>query len=60
LKGRDGIEAVRKGGTARRWCENATQLTGIQWRYLKVGQKEYEALHPSSFGEIVEAFPRKG
>jgi type III restriction enzyme len=53
-KGREDIEVKRKDEAARRWCENATGLTGVSWRYLKVPQKEFEGLHPSSFNELAD------
>jgi type III restriction enzyme len=51
-KGREDLEVKRKDEAAQRWCENATALTGISWKYLKVPQKEFEGLHPSSFDEL--------
>ncbi len=54
-KGREDIEVRRKDEAAERWCKNATMLTGTQWRYLKVPQKEFEQLHPSTFEELAEA-----
>jgi hypothetical protein len=44
--------------TERLACGNATRLTGIQWTYLKVAQREYEILHPSDFKELMEAFSK--
>jgi hypothetical protein len=29
-----------------------TTLTGIKWKYIKMGQKEFEAFHPSSTEEL--------
>jgi len=51
-KGREDIEVIRKDEAAQRWCENATQLTRTNWQYLKVPQKEFEGLHPSTFEEL--------
>jgi type III restriction enzyme len=51
-KGREDIEVMRKDEAAKRWCENATTLTGTSWQYMKVPQKEYEMLHPSTFEEL--------
>jgi type III restriction enzyme len=51
-KGREDIEVRLKDEAAIRWCENATQLTGTNWQYLKVPQKEFEGLHPSTFEEL--------
>lgn len=54
-KGREDIAVRLKDQAAERWCENATLLIGTQWSYLKVGQKEFEALHPDSLMVLVEA-----
>lgn len=32
--------------------DNATQLTGTTWQYLKVMQKDFEKLHPQEFDEL--------
>ena len=51
-KGREDVEVKRKDEAAGRWCQNATLLTDMAWRYMKVPQKEFEALHPSTFAEL--------
>lgn len=51
-KGREEIEVKLKDQAAMRWCENGSVLTGMFWNYLKVGQKEYDALQPQSFVEL--------
>ncbi len=53
-KGREDIEVERKDAAALRWCENATKLTGTEWRYAKVKEKEFEKLRPATFGELSE------
>lgn len=53
--GREDIEVRRKDEAAKRWCESATSLTGVDWKYLKVPQKEFEGLHHSTFGDLTEA-----
>ena len=59
-KGREDIEVKRKDEAAQFWCDNATMLTGTQWRYLKVPQKEFEALHPSEFEELCDGLSALG
>ncbi|HWP81842.1 MAG TPA: DEAD/DEAH box helicase family protein [Bacteroidota bacterium] len=54
-KGREDIEVKRKDDAATVWCENATELTGVKWSYLKVRQKEFEDLRPSAFSELISA-----
>lgn len=52
-KGREDIEVGLKDNAATNWCNTATELTGENWSYLKVGQKEFEGLHPESFEELI-------
>lgn len=46
-KGAETAEVIHKDLAARNWCENATGLTKIEWRYIKVPQKAFEVLQPS-------------
>jgi len=39
------------------WCENATILTGTEWVYRKVLQKEFEKLQPSDFEDLIALDP---
>lgn len=52
-KGAETVEVVHKDRAATLWCENATLLTGTQWRYLKVSQKEFEKLQPGEFSDLL-------
>lgn len=54
-KGREDIDVRLKDTAATTWCENASELTEESWRYIKVGQKEFEALHPDGFEEMISA-----
>ena len=47
-KGREEINVINKDRAAQLWCENASTLTGTPWAYLKVRQKEFTSLQPSS------------
>jgi type III restriction enzyme len=51
-KGREDVDVANKDRSAILWCENATRLTGIDWQYVKVPQKEYEKLHPDEFADL--------
>ena len=51
---------ARKDARAEQWCADATQLTGVMWRYLKIPDKEFKKLKPSSFGELVSALQAGG
>ncbi len=52
-KGREDIEVGLKDNAAINWCKTASELTGESWKYLKVPQKEFDQLHPDSFGDLV-------
>ena len=52
-KGLEDPNVRLKDRAATIWSENATMLTGTQWRYLKVPQKDFEALDPGSFAELL-------
>lgn len=54
-KGREDVDVRLKDNAAATWCENASELSGETWRYIKVPQKEFEALHPEGFAEMVAA-----
>ncbi len=51
-KGQETLEVPRKDAAASRWCENASQLTGSEWKYAKVPQKEFQALQPTRLAEL--------
>jgi len=51
-KGQETIEVPRKDAAALRWCENASQLSDKEWRYVKAPQKEFQTLQPSRLAEL--------
>jgi type III restriction enzyme len=52
-KGVDIGDVTQKDAAAERWCENATQLTGTKWVYLKIPQKNFETLQPARLEHLV-------
>ena len=56
-KGRQDIDVKHKDRAAELWCENATILTGTEWIYRKVLQKEFEKLQPSDFADLIALDP---
>lgn len=52
-KGMEDVEVKRKEHSAITWTERATELTGVQWRYLKVLQTEFEKLSPDSLEDCL-------
>jgi type III restriction enzyme len=52
-KGAETVEVAHKDRAARLWCEHATQLAGVPWRYLKVSQKAFEELQAVDFEDLL-------
>jgi type III restriction enzyme len=52
-KGQENVDVLRKDVAAMRWCENATMLTGKQWTYIKIPQKEFNALQPTRLSDLM-------
>ncbi len=52
-KGAETGDVTYKDAAATLWCENATQLTGKQWKYLKVPQKGFQTLQPSRLEHLM-------
>jgi type III restriction enzyme len=59
-KGAEDLEVSYKDRAASQWCENATQLSGTKWQYLKVGQKVFETLQPTKLEHLAALRPRQG
>jgi len=51
-KGQETADVPRKDAAATQWCETASQLTNTAWKYIKIPQKEFEALHPNRLGDL--------
>ncbi|HEV2299671.1 MAG TPA: DEAD/DEAH box helicase family protein [Candidatus Acidoferrales bacterium] len=51
-KGQENVDVLRKDVAAIRWCETASSLTRINWKYIKVPQKEFQALQPSRLADL--------
>jgi type III restriction enzyme len=58
-KGAEDLEVSYKDRAASQWCENATQLSGTRWQYLKVGQKVFETLQPTKLAHLAALSPRQ-
>ncbi len=54
-KGREDLDVRMKDNAAILWCENAAELTGEEWKYIKIRQKDFESLNPESLEEMVAA-----
>jgi len=56
-KGQENLDVLRKDVAASRWCENASALTKTEWKYIKVPQKEFEALQASRLADLAALQP---
>ncbi len=56
-KGMESAEVSQKDAAAANWCENASKLTKIPWRYVKVPQKGFEVLQPKHFADLAALAP---
>ncbi len=51
-KGQETVDVLRKDAAAVRWCENASRLSGTEWKYIKVPQTEFQALQPVRLADL--------
>ncbi len=51
-KGQETAEVARKDRAATLWCENATKLSKRAWKYMKIPQKDFEALQPNRLVDL--------
>jgi len=56
-KGQENVDVVRKDAAATLWCENATALTGVSWRSLKVPQQAFTNVQPNDFLVLMALTP---
>ncbi len=56
-KGREDVDVKHKDRAAQLWCENATLLTGTDWQYSIILQKEFEKLRPTDFDDLIALEP---
>jgi hypothetical protein len=52
-KGLEDVNIANKDRAAHLWCENATQLTGKPWAYVKVLQTAYKQRQPTRFEDLL-------
>lgn len=52
-KGQEDVEVRFKDQSAAMWAERATELSGTEWRYVKVLQKRFNELQPATFEDCL-------
>jgi len=53
-KGRVDIEVPIKDERTRVWCEDVTKLTGKEWRFVRIDQKEFEKHYWEGLKRLLE------
>jgi len=56
-KGQENVDVLRKDVAAVRWCENSSKLIGVNWKYVKVPQKEFQTLQPTRLADLTALAP---
>jgi type III restriction enzyme len=51
-KGQEDLDVALKDRRARRWCEDATRLSGREWGYEKVPQKLFDKFDGDSIDSL--------
>ena len=54
-KGREDVDVEHKDKRIRLWCEDATNLTGSKWTFIRVDQEEFERYRFKSVKELISA-----
>lgn len=52
-KGLEDVDVQHKDRAAKIWCEYASSLTGMSWRYLKIPQQDFLKLEPNEFSDLL-------
>jgi len=51
-KGIEDIEVAQKDARAIQWCRDASEMSGVAWRYVKVGYDMFQATTGKTFAEL--------
>jgi len=53
-KGREYEGTEAKDASIKDWCNNVSSQTGMQWRYIRVNQIDFEKINVSRFEDLLE------
>ncbi len=59
-KGREDLDVQFKNQRAEKWCEDVTELTGIEWRFQMIPQKLFEKMNPRNFSDLISGLTAGG
>jgi type III restriction enzyme len=57
-KGREDVDVERKDKRMKKWCSDATALSGSKWSFIRVDQVEFEKYRFKSVKELISALRR--
>jgi type III restriction enzyme len=53
IKGREDVDVEHKDKRIRLWCEDATNITGGKWLFIRVDQEDFEKYRFKSLRELI-------
>ncbi|MEJ7698797.1 MAG: hypothetical protein WKF71_04005 [Pyrinomonadaceae bacterium] len=59
-KGREDLDVQFKNQRAEKWCEDVTELTGVEWRFQMIPQKPFEKMNPQNFSDLISGLTAGG
>jgi type III restriction enzyme len=59
-KGREDPDVAYKNSRAETWCADVTELTGQEWRFQIVKQKDFYKLNPPTFTDLISGLTAGG
>ena len=57
-KGREDVDVWHKDKRIKKWCKDATGLSGRKWSFIRVDQEEFEKYRFKSVKELISALRR--
>ena len=54
-KGREDVDVERKDKRIKKWCKDATGLSGSKWSFIRVDQEDFEKHRFKSIKELISA-----
>jgi type III restriction enzyme len=59
-KGREDPDVAFKNARAEKWCEDVTALTGEQWNFQIIKQKDFQLIKPRTLSDLTSALSAGG
>lgn len=59
-KGREDPYVIFKNQRAEKWCEDVTNLTGIEWKFQIIKQRDFAVLKPQMLSDLIGSLTAGG